>query len=29
MRGGRIAIWETAFNSGPADEVLDVSQMLK
>jgi nuclear transport factor 2 (NTF2) superfamily protein len=29
MRGGRIAIWETAFNSGPADEALDVSQMLK
>jgi nuclear transport factor 2 (NTF2) superfamily protein len=29
MRGGKIAIWETAFNSGPADEVLDVSQMLK
>lgn len=29
MRGGKIAVWETAFNSGPADEVLDVSQMLK
>jgi nuclear transport factor 2 (NTF2) superfamily protein len=29
MRGGKIAIWETAFNSGPADEALDVSQMLK
>jgi nuclear transport factor 2 (NTF2) superfamily protein len=29
MRGGRIALWETAFNSGPADEALDVSQMLK
>lgn len=29
MRGGRIAVWETAFNSGPADEALDVSQMLK
>ena len=29
MRGGKIAVWETAFNSGPADEALDVSQMLK
>ena len=29
MRGGKIAIWETAFNSGPADEALDVNQMLK
>jgi nuclear transport factor 2 (NTF2) superfamily protein len=29
MRGGRIAVWETAFNSGAADEALDVSQMLK
>ena len=26
---GKIAVWETAFNSGPADEALDVSQMLK
>ena len=29
MRGGQIAVWETAFNSGPADDALDVSQMLK
>jgi nuclear transport factor 2 (NTF2) superfamily protein len=29
MRGGKIAVWETAFNSGPADEAMDVSQMLK
>src|ERR1700686_3035168 len=29
MRGGKIAVWETAFNSGPADEALEVSQMLK
>jgi nuclear transport factor 2 (NTF2) superfamily protein len=29
MRDGKIAVWETAFNSGPADEALDVSQMLK
>jgi nuclear transport factor 2 (NTF2) superfamily protein len=29
MRGGRIAVWETAFNSGPVDEALDVSKMLK
>ena len=29
MRGGKIAVCETAFNSGPADEALDVSQMLK
>lgn len=29
LRGGKIAVWETAFNSGPADEALDVSQMLK
>jgi len=29
MRGGKIAIWETAFNSGPADEALSVSEMLK
>jgi nuclear transport factor 2 (NTF2) superfamily protein len=29
MRGGKIAVWETAFNSGPADEALDVGQMLK
>ncbi len=29
MRGGKIAVWETAFNSGLADKALDVSQMLK
>jgi hypothetical protein len=29
MRGGKIAVWETAFNSGSPDEALDVSQMLK
>jgi nuclear transport factor 2 (NTF2) superfamily protein len=29
MRGGKIAVWETAFNSGPVDEALDVSRMLK
>jgi hypothetical protein len=29
MRGGKIAVWETAFNSGPADEALDAGQMLK
>ena len=29
MRGGKIAVWETAFNTGPADESMDVSQMLK
>ena len=29
MRGGKIALWETAFNSGPADEAMDVAAMLK
>ena len=29
MRDGKIAIWETAFNSGPADEKIDVASMLK
>jgi len=29
MRGGKIAVWETAFNIGLADEAIDVSQMLK
>jgi nuclear transport factor 2 (NTF2) superfamily protein len=29
MRGGKIAVWETAFNSGPADEAMDVAAMLK
>jgi hypothetical protein len=29
MRGGKIAVWETAFNSGPADEAMDVGAMLK
>jgi nuclear transport factor 2 (NTF2) superfamily protein len=29
MRDGKIAVWEAAFNSGPADEAPDVSQMLK
>lgn len=28
MRDGKIAIWETAFNSGPADEAVDVAKML-
>jgi nuclear transport factor 2 (NTF2) superfamily protein len=29
LRGGRIAVWETAFNSAPADEAMDVAAMLK
>ncbi len=28
MRDGKIAVWETAFNSGPADEAVDVAKML-
>lgn len=28
MRDGKIAVWETAFNSGPADEAVNVEKML-
>jgi len=28
MRGGKIAVWEAAFNSGPADQLVDVGRML-
>jgi nuclear transport factor 2 (NTF2) superfamily protein len=28
MRDGKIAVWEAAFNSAPADEPLDVAKML-
>ncbi len=28
MRGGKIAVWEAAFNSAPAGEALDVARML-
>jgi nuclear transport factor 2 (NTF2) superfamily protein len=28
MRSGKIAVWEAAFNSGPADEPVDVGRML-
>ncbi len=28
MRDGKIAVWEAAFNSAPADEALDVARML-
>lgn len=28
MRDGKIAVWESAFNSGPADEAVDVAKML-
>ena len=28
MRDGKIAVWEAAFNSGPADEAIDVAKML-
>jgi nuclear transport factor 2 (NTF2) superfamily protein len=28
MRDGKIAVWETAFNTGPADEVIDIAKML-
>lgn len=29
MRDGKIAVWETAFNAAPADDVGDISNMLK
>jgi nuclear transport factor 2 (NTF2) superfamily protein len=28
MRDGKIAVWETAFNTGPADQSIDLAQML-
>jgi nuclear transport factor 2 (NTF2) superfamily protein len=28
MRGGKIAVWEAAFNSAPAGEALDINKML-
>ena len=28
MRDGKIAVWEAAFNTGPADQPIDLAQML-
>jgi hypothetical protein len=28
MRDGKIAVWEAAFNSAPADHAVDLTQML-
>jgi nuclear transport factor 2 (NTF2) superfamily protein len=29
MRNGKIAVWEAAFNSAPADQTVDLSEMLR
>jgi nuclear transport factor 2 (NTF2) superfamily protein len=29
MRDGRIAVWEASFNAAPADQVVDVNQVLR